>query len=110
VKKITKEMLQSHGACADQLDNFSAMFPDGAEVTVENCEAVSSEFDWSCTAALLPCASARAEYDRASASARAEYDRASASAFDEYARACASAMDQCRRMRARTFARLYLAQ
>jgi len=131
MKKITERMLWSRGACADQLDKFATMFPDGAVVTAENCEAVSSEFDWAWASNHLLNPSARAEYDRVRASARAEHDRTCAPAWAEYARMCApahakydlvysaradydlvyaSARAEYDRVRARTFATVYLAQ
>jgi len=132
MKKITERMLWSRGACADQLDKFAAMFPDGAVVTAENCEAVSSEFDWAWASNYLLNPSARAEGDRICASARIKYHRVRASAWAEYRRICApaqaeydlvyasaraeydrvyaSARAEYDRVRARTFATVYLAQ
>jgi len=91
MKKITERMLRNRGACADQLGKFAAMFPDGAVVTAENCEAVSSEFDWAWASNYLLNPSARAEGDRICASARIKYHRVRASAWAEYQRMCTSA-------------------
>ena len=111
MKKITERMLWSRGACADQLDKFAAMFPDGAVVTAENCEAVSSEFDWAWASNYLLNPSARDEYDRMCAPARdehermcapawAEYERVRAPARAEYDRICAPARAEYERVRA----------
>ena len=47
--KITKEFLQKLKACKDQVEVFNSLFPDGAEVTEENCKYAAENdinFSW----------------------------------------------------------------
>ncbi len=49
--KITKELLERHNACEDQVDLFISLFPEGTEVTEESClKAVEGgiDFEWAC--------------------------------------------------------------
>lgn len=45
-RKITVDLLESVGACDEQIDAFKEHFPDGTEVTVELAVSVANVFDW----------------------------------------------------------------
>lgn len=65
---ITAEMLESKGACVDQVSTFRAEWPDGAEVTETTCfraVELGLDFDWA-SLNLLTCP-ALAEYNRLNA-------------------------------------------
>ena len=89
--RLTDAMLRRAGACADQRAIFRATFPDGAPLTLaawRTASAAGLDINW--THQLLS-ASARAEYERATAPAWAAYERATAAAWPEYERARAAA-------------------
>jgi hypothetical protein len=99
---VTKEWLEDHEACRDQVKVFVAEWPDGAELTLENLRRAADiglSIDW------LACKifdrnqldeydhatdPEWAEYQRALAPARAEYHRKRE--WDEYKRATAPAL------------------
>lgn len=43
---ITYELLESRGACENQVKLFRNIFPEGVEVSVELCVKYASEFDF----------------------------------------------------------------
>ena len=89
--KITLSMLQSAGACREQVDAFNERFGSKVDVTEELCLSVFNAFDWDWAAANLLPAAARAEYERAVIPAWAEYERAVIPVWAEYERARALA-------------------
>lgn len=44
--RVTVELLESVGACSEQLTRFADRWPDGVEVTIELCTEQASEWDW----------------------------------------------------------------
>ena len=82
-RKITARLLQSKGACANQVAKFRETFPRGVVPTVELAEQHASAFDWNWAAEHLLSPAAWAEYKRVRASALAEYERVVARAFVE---------------------------
>ena len=87
---ISKELLEKHGACKDQLDKFVELFPDGVDATRELCLAHAQTFDFTWAQYLLP-RPARKAYNEALAPVWKAYDEAAASARKAYAGAAASA-------------------
>ena len=116
MKTITIDMLYARDACQPQVDLFSHLFGQSAEVTPEACTAVADQFDWTWAAHNLLPSPLWAEYKRQRAPLWDEYDRQ----CDEYARQCAPLRAeyerQCAALRgeydrrcAALFAALYLA-
>ena len=90
--KITVEMLQKKNACHDQVELFSELFPDGADVNHENAGIAHRawlDIDWAAKHFLLP--DALAEWRRIKDTALAEYGRIRDTAWTEYQRICAHA-------------------
>ena len=98
---ISKELLEKHGACKNQLDKFVELFPDGVDATRELCLAHAQTFDFTWAQYLLPrpawkayagsTASARKAYYEATAAAWKAYDEATAPAWKAYDEAAAPA-------------------
>ena len=89
--KITREYLVSLGASCEQLDAFSAEWPDGAEITLENCLRAAElglDLDW-LAEKMFP-ARAWEAYRQATAPAREAYRQATAPAWEAYERARAT--------------------
>ena len=79
---ITREFLKSKDACQKQLEILFAEFPNGGEVTLENCLRAASldiDFDWA--AKNLLSAPALKAYEEAMAPAWKAYEEAKAPAF-----------------------------
>ena len=89
--KITVKLLKSKGACAEQVDKFAALFPDGVEPTKALCFAHAQTFDWRWAAENLLPAPAREAYDKARAPAERAYNEARATAEKAYNEAVATA-------------------
>ena len=77
---ISKELLEKHGACKDQLDKFVELFPDGVDATRELCLAHAQTFDFTWAHYLLSRRAWKA-YDEATATARKAYNEAIAAAW-----------------------------
>ena|SRR3990167_3278772 len=90
-KRITARLLESKGACADQVAKFRALWPRGVVPTEALALEHSGTFDFQWAAINLLSASAWAEYKRVCASAWAEYERVRGPARAEYERVCALA-------------------
>jgi len=105
---ITKTLLRRKGACADQIDKFVELFPEGVVVTETLCIEHASVFSWDWAASHLLSPPAFAEYNRVTAAALAEYVRVRAAARDEYVpvrvRMTAAARDEYDRVIAAAFA------
>ena len=79
---ITQKFLRSKGACREQLDILFAEFPNGGEVTLENClraAVLSIDFNWAANRLLS--APAEKAYREARAPAWKAYQEATALAF-----------------------------
>jgi hypothetical protein len=80
--RITKAMLEAHGACADQVAIFAAEWPRGCKVTLKACKRVVElrlNLNWAAEHLLSP--PAWAAYQQATAPALAAYQQATAPAF-----------------------------
>jgi hypothetical protein len=66
---ITVKLLKSKGACAEQVNKFAALFPDGVEPTEALCFAHAQTFSWHWAAKKLLRAPARKAYNEAVAAA-----------------------------------------
>ena len=87
---ITKELLEKHGACKNQLDKFVELFPDGVVPTRELCLAHAQTFNFTWAHYLLS-PPARKAYDEAIAPARKARDEAIAPVRKAYNEALVSA-------------------
>ena len=85
-KRITARLLESKGACADQVAKFHALWPRGVIPTEALALEHSGTFDFRWAVINLLSASALAEYKRVRDAAWAEYKRVCASAWAEYER------------------------
>ncbi len=72
---ITKELLEKHEACKDQLDKFVELFPDGVVPTRDLCSAHAQTFSFAWARYLLS-PPAREAYDKAIVSAWKAYNEA----------------------------------
>ena len=102
---ITKEFLESKGACREQLEILFTEFPNGGEVTLGNClraAALNIDFDWAADKLLSTTARkayleakakapAQKAYDEAKAPARKAYDEAIAPTWKVYDEVMATA-------------------
>ena len=82
---ITKEFLESKGACREQLEILFTEFPNGGEVTLGNClraAALNIDFDWA--ADKLLSTTARKAYYEAIAPTWKVYDEVMATARKAY--------------------------
>src|SRR3990167_3823589 len=92
--KITHEYLVGLGASCEQLDTFSEEWPDGAEVTLDNCLRAAElhlNLDW-LAEKMFP-ARALEAYRQATAPALEAYEQAIAPAWEAYQRAKAPARE-----------------
>src|SRR3990167_3419778 len=92
--KITHEYLVGLGASCEQLDTFSDEWPDGAEVTLDNCLRAAElhlNLDW-LAKKMFP-ATAREAYEQATAPAWEAYEQAKAQALEAYLQARATAWE-----------------
>ena len=87
---ISKELLEKHAACKNQLDKFVELFPDGVDATRELCLAHAQTFDFTWAQYLLS-SPARKAYNEAIAPAWKAYVGATAPARKAYAGATAAA-------------------
>ena len=91
--RVTKELLESHSACAEHVIVFAREWPDGCEVsteTVARAIALGMDIGWA-AAHLLPSPAWRA-YDEARATALRAYEEATAPALRAYEEARATAL------------------
>ena len=104
--KITLELLEQNGACADQRRLFAETFPKGANVNTRNlskAQKVGLDVLW--LAQLLPegrkaeCDkvrdAARAEYEKVRDAAWAEYNKVRGEAWAEYDKVRGAALTEC---------------
>jgi hypothetical protein len=90
--KITVESLLATNACDSEVNRFAAEWPNGAEVTLANCQrATVLQFDFDWAAGHLLSVQAREAYDAAMAPARAAFRAAMAQATEAYDAAAAIA-------------------
>ena len=90
--KITREYLVGLGASCEQLDTFSDEWPDGAEITLDNCLRAAElglDLDW-LAEKMFP-APALEAYLQATAPAWEAYVQATAPAWEAYEKARAAA-------------------
>ena len=89
--KITLELLEQNGACADQRRLFAETFPNGANVNARNLsKARKAGLDVLWLARLLP-EGRKAEYDKVCGPAWAECDKVCGAALAEYEKVCGPA-------------------
>ena len=117
--KITREYLVGLGASCKQLDTFSGEWPDGAEVTLDNCLRAAElglDLDWlaekmfparALEAYLQATAPALEAYEQAKAQALEAYRQARATALEAYEQATAPALEAYRQARATAFYKIY---
>ena len=106
--KITHEYLVGLGASCEQLDTFSEEWPDGAEVTLDNCLRAAElhlNLDW-LAEKMFP-ARALEAYRQATAPAREAYEKARAQAREAYEQATAPALEAFEQARATAFYKIY---
>ena len=84
--RITKALLESKGACADQVELFAKLFPRGVTLTEAVCVKHAHEFEWHWAAKHLLSYTAWEEYWKIDSLARAEYKKATDLALVEYAK------------------------
>ena len=92
--KITREYLVGLGASCEQLDTFSDEWPDGAEITLDNClrsAELRLNLDW-LAEKMFP-APAREAYEKARATAWEAYEQATAPAWEAFKKARATAWE-----------------
>ena len=92
--KITREYLVGLGASCEQLDTFSDEWPDGAEITLDNCLRAAElglDLDW-LAEKMFP-APALEAYEKATAPAFEAYEKARATAWEAYRQATAPAWE-----------------
>jgi len=95
--KITREYLVGLGASCEQLDTFSDEWPDGAEITLDNCLRAAElglDLDW-LAEKMFP-ARALEAYLQATAPALEAYEQAKAQALEAYRQARATALEAYR--------------
>jgi len=99
--KITREYLVGLGASCEQLDTFSEEWPDGAEVTLDNCLRAAElhlNLDW-LAEKMFP-ARALEAYEQATAPALEAFEQATAPAREAYEQATAPALEAFEQARA----------
>ena len=92
--KITREYLVGLGASYEQLDTFSDEWPDGAEITLDNCLRAAElrlNLDW-LAEKMFP-APALEAYEQATAPALEAFEQAKAQALEAYLQARATALE-----------------
>ncbi len=88
--KITKELLESHGACKEQIEIFAREWPEGVEVTEEACLRAAElglHLEWAASELLTP--KLYAEYERRRDLLYDEYERQYKPLRANYCRQCA---------------------
>ena len=110
--KITHEYLVGLGASCEQLDTFSEEWPDGAEVTLDNCLRAAElhlNLDWlaekmfparALEAYRQATAPAWEAYEQATAPALEAFEQARATAWEAYEQATAPALEALEQARA----------
>ena len=92
--KITREYLVGLGASCEQLDTFSEEWPDGAEVTLDNClRAAELGLNLNWLAEKMFPARALEAYRQATAPALEAFEKATAPALEAYLQATAPAWE-----------------
>lgn len=97
---INAQMLKLKGACAAQVELFEVLFPDGADLTVENALSVAHRFEWDWAAQKLFLPENRDAYNAAVKAARDALDAAvkpARGAYDavvNYARSAYNAVEK----------------
>ena len=126
---ITLELLKTKGACAEQIDLFAQLFPEGVEPTEALAIKHSSAFDWRWastkllsvaakagyhkvrTAAYAECdkvrTAATAGYDKVITDARADFDKTCDAAWTECDNTCADARAEYNKACSVTFVKLW---
>jgi len=117
--KITREYLVGLGASCEQLDTFSDEWPDGAEITLDNCLRAAElglDLDWlaekmfpapALEAYLQATAPALEAFEKATAPALEAYLQATAPAWEAYVQATAPAWEAYEKARAAAFYKIY---
>ena len=106
--KITREYLVGLGASCEQLDTFSDEWPDGAEITLDNCLRAAElglDLDW-LAEKMFP-ARALEAYEQATVPAWEAYEQARATAWEAYRHALAPAWKAFEQARATAFYKIY---
>src|SRR3990167_784120 len=106
--KITREYLVGLGASCKQLDTFSDEWPDGAEITLDNCLRAAElglDLDW-LAKKMFP-APAWEAYLQATAPALEAYERAKAPAWEAFEKARATALEAYEQAIAPAFYKIY---
>ena len=78
---ITAEMLKAKGACKPQFKEFCTTWPNGCEITLQNCKRAAKlgfNLDWIAKSFLS--ATVWKAYDEATGSAQKAYNKATATA------------------------------
>jgi hypothetical protein len=90
-KTINAARLRTLRACSAQVSKFVSLFgEEDVEPTLALCVEHASTFDWEWARCLLS-ATARSDYDEATAPARSDYDEVTAAARSDYDEARAAA-------------------
>ena len=91
-KTINAARLRTLRACSAQVSKFVSLFGEEEDVepTLALCVEHASTFDWEWARCLLS-ATARSDYDEATAPARSDYDEVTAAARSDYDEARAAA-------------------
>ena len=93
---ITARLLRARGACAEQVQVFREMFPQGTPVTLADCrKAVKAGLDFNWAANYLLTSDAWKVYQEAAAAANKVYNEAVATAYHVYNEAVAAACKVC---------------
>lgn len=99
--KLTRAMLVQTGACGDQMELYSEVYPNGAEITEQFCSSEGNRFDWNWVAEhFLPPADLE-EYRRVRAQARVDFLRVKVPAYEECERTKALATEESVKVAAR---------
>jgi len=89
---ITRELLESKGACKDQIDLIFKHWPEGGKITLARCKKAALlgvDFRWAARN-LLP-ADADKAYSEATAAANKAFGEATADAYKAFSEATAAA-------------------
>lgn len=82
--RITKRLLQSKGACVEQVELFAKLFPKGVMVTKALCVKHAQDFSWSWAATNLFTEQQRVEYFKIESSAMKKYEKIADLAWAQY--------------------------
>ena len=92
--KITKRLLESKGACEEQVELFAQLFPKGVVLTKELCVEHAQRFDWDWAAEHLLEARAWEQYNKTRAPAWEQYIKIDVTAWEQYMKIEAPAWEQ----------------